>query len=35
MKAGFLTRLKAAVQTSLPIPAGSIFFTCTHTHEVD
>ncbi len=33
MERDFIARLKAAIQAALPIPAGNIFFTCTHTHE--
>jgi len=33
MERDFIARLKAAIGAALPIPAGHIFFTCTHTHE--
>jgi neutral ceramidase len=33
MERDLIARLKDAVRAILPIPAGSIFFTCTHTHE--
>jgi hypothetical protein len=33
MERDFIARLKNAIRAALPIPAGNIFFTCTHTHE--
>ena len=33
MERDFIARLKAAIRAVLPISSGSIFFTCTHTHE--
>jgi len=33
MERDLIARLKEAIRAVLPIPAGNIFFTCTHTHE--
>lgn len=33
MERELIARLKQSIQAVLPIPAGNIFFTCTHTHE--
>ena len=33
MERELIARLKQAIMAVLPIPAGNIFFTCTHTHE--
>ncbi len=33
MEAPFIARLKAALREALGLDPGSIFFTCTHTHE--